>query len=134
MREAKPARTTRSRQLRKNSTLAENRLWYRVRNRELSGLKFVRQEPIGPYTIDFICREARLVIELDGGQHAGSESDRARDSWLVQHNYRVLRFWNNDVIKNIEGVFEAIVEALRTEAPPHPDRCAIRPLPASGER
>jgi very-short-patch-repair endonuclease len=133
MREAKPIQTARSRNLRRNSTVAENRLWNRIRNRGLGRFKFVRQEPIGRYTVDFVCRDARLIIELDGGQHADNEADRLRDKWLTEHNYRVLRFWNNDVMANIDGVLEAIAAAL-TEAPPHPDRFAVRPLPASGER
>jgi very-short-patch-repair endonuclease len=134
MRQAKPVRTARSRRLRQNATQAENQIWNRIRNRGLNGLKFVRQEPIGPFTVDFICREARLVIELDGGQHVDNELDRRRDAWLIQHNYRVLRFWNNDVMTNVEGVLETIAAALVSDAPPHPDRSAVRPLPASGER
>ncbi len=100
----------------------------------MRGYKFVRQEPIGPYTVDFVCREQRLIIELDGGQHAESKRDIARDQWLTGRGYRVLRFWNNDVFANIEGVWETISAALPAETPPHPDRSAIRPLPASGER
>jgi very-short-patch-repair endonuclease len=94
----------------------------------------VRQEPIGPYVADFVCREQRLVIEVDGGQHADDKQDRVRDAWLAQHNYRVLRFWNNEVLGNMNGVLEVIATALLAENPPHPDRFAIRPLPASGER
>src|SRR4051794_1266965 len=119
MRGADKIRTRRARRLRSNSTQAELKLWNRLRARML-GSKFVRQEPIGPYTVDFACREKRLVVELDGGQHAESAADRVRDEWLRQHNYRVLRFWNNDVIGNIEGVAETIASALLTEAPPHP--------------
>ena len=89
----------------------------------------MRQEPIGPYVVDFICREKRLVVEVDGGQHAESRRDARRDQWLVKHRYRVLRFWNNDVLGNIEGVWETIFAAMAAAAPPHPD-----PLPASGER
>jgi very-short-patch-repair endonuclease len=77
--------------------------------------------------MDFVCRERRLVVEVDGGQHADNEQDRARD-------YRVLRFWNNDVMRNMDGVLESIAEAVHAESPPHPDRFAARPLPASGER
>ena len=126
-------RTNRARQLRENSTNAELILWNRLRSRAIGGYKFVRQEPIGPYVVDFVCRERRLIIEVDGGQHTG-EIDGPRDNWLRSHEYRVLRFWNNDVIRNIDGVLETIATALDDETPPHPDRFAIRPLPASGER
>ena len=115
-------KTDRARLLRQNSTDAERHLWYRLRSRSIKGHKFVRQEPIGPYVVDFICRERRLIIEVDGGQHADSRRDRERDKWLVDHGYRIVRFWNNDVIKNTEGVLEAIATALNAEAPPHPDR------------
>ena len=113
---------------------AELRLWYRLRSRSLGHFKFVRQEPIGPYVVDFVCRERRLVIEVDGGQHAENKRDMARDQWLAERRYRVLRFWNNDVLKNTEGVLE-VIDAALADAPPHPDRAgAIRPLPARGER
>jgi len=121
MREANGMRTARSRRLRQSSTDAEIKLWNRLRARQIDGRKFVRQEPIGPYTVDFVCRELRLVIEVDGGQHADSASDVIRDNWLITHRYRVLRFWNNDVLGNIDGVLEVIATAL-AEAPPHPDR------------
>jgi very-short-patch-repair endonuclease len=95
----------------------------------LGDFKFVRQEPIGPYVVDFVCREQRLVIEIDGGQHATSARDVVRDRWLADHRYRVLRFWNNEVLENIEGVWETIFAAASAEAPPQPN-----PLPARGER
>jgi len=121
MREAKVSDTTRARRLRRDATDAETALWHRLRARALAGHKFVRQEPIGPYTVDLVCRERRLIIEVDGGQHAECSRDGARDRWLADRNYRVLRFWNNDVLTNIEGVLETIGAAL-AEAPPHPDR------------
>jgi very-short-patch-repair endonuclease len=121
MRGANESKTERARRLRGASTDAEGVLWYRLRARRLNGHKFVRQEPIGPYTVDFICRESRLVVEVDGGQHADSQHDVVRDKWLTDHNYRVLRFWNNDVSQNLAGVLETIATAL-AEAPPHPDR------------
>jgi very-short-patch-repair endonuclease len=121
MRGADEFRTERARRLRGVLTDAEDNLWYRLRSRRLGGHKFVRQEPIGPYTVDFIWREARLVVEVDGGQHADSERDAIRDKWLAAHNYRVLRFWNNEVLRNLSGVLETIATAL-AEAPPHPDR------------
>jgi very-short-patch-repair endonuclease len=145
VRPANVVKTTRARRLRHNSTDAELRLWYRLRSRSIEDRKFVRQEPIGPYIVDFVCREARLIAEVDGGQHSGNEQDRIRDRWLTAHNYRVLRFWNHDVLKNMDGVLEVIAAAVRAESPPHPTAHSAsktrvnaleggRPLPASGER
>jgi len=134
MRGVNQVKTSRARRLRLNSTNAELRLWNRLRSRAIDGCKFVRQEPIGPYVVDFICREKRLIIEVDGGQHADNKQDRVRDQWLTEHNYRVLRFWNNEVLGNTNDVLEVIAAALNGESPPHPDRFAVRPLPASGER
>jgi very-short-patch-repair endonuclease len=121
LRSANEVKTKRARRLRRDATGAEKALWYRLRSRSLNGHKSVRQEPIGPYTVDLICRERRLVIELDGGQHADSTRDAVRDKWLLGRNYRVLRFWNNDVLGNMSGVLETIATAL-AESPPHPDR------------
>jgi very-short-patch-repair endonuclease len=134
MRKANVTRTFQARRLRRNSTDAELRLWNRLRSRAIDGCKFVRQEPIGPYVVDFVCRERRLVIEVDGGQHNESDADRIRDQWLRNRNYRVLRFWNNDVLSNTNGVLETIAIALQEETPPHPTAFGGRPLPASGER
>ena len=121
MRGADELKTGRARRLRNVPTDEEGKLWYRLRSRRLNGYKFVRQEPIGPYTVDFVCRERRLIIEVDGGQHADSGRDAVRDKWLTDHNYRVLRFWTSDVLGNMAGVLETIATAL-AEAPPHPDR------------
>ncbi len=136
MRGADKIRTGLARRLRRDSTSAELRLWNKLRARAIDGNKFVRQQPIGDYVVDFLCREKRLVIEVDGGQHDDSIKDRVRDRWLHEHNYQVLRFWNNDVVHNMNGVLEIIADALRTEAPPHPVPASggNRPLPASGER
>ena len=87
-----------ARVLRKNPTDAERRLWRHLRRKGLNGLRFRRQAPIGPYIVDFYCEARSLVIEVDGGQH-GASADAARDAWLVSHGYRVLRFWNNDLLK-----------------------------------
>jgi|SRR5580704_3412669 very-short-patch-repair endonuclease len=122
MRDANVIKTGRARLLRQQSTDAERRLWHRLRSRPINGFKFVRQDPIGPYVVDFACREQRLIIEVDGGQHAGSKSDVVRDQWFADHRFRLLRFWNNDVMSNIEGVLEVIANALKAESPPHPDR------------
>ena len=120
MRGAREVRTERARRLRSDATDAERALWRRLRSRSLDGHKFVRQEPIGPYTVDFICRKARLIIEVDGGQHADNQHDVIRDQWLSSHNYKVLRFWNNDVLGNVAGVLETIVTALADSPPPPP--------------
>jgi len=127
-------KTSRSRQLRSNQTDVEKKLWWRLRNRQIGGCKFVRQEPIGPYICDFVCREHRLVVELDGGQHADSVSDKVRDAWLKARNYRVMRVWNNDVLRNIDGVLQTIHDATIGESPSPDVPSAHRPLPASGAR
>lgn len=103
----------RARSLRFSSTRAESILWSRLRNRQLGGFKFVRQEPIGRYYADFVCRELRLIVEVDGGQHAESGLDRHRDRDLIRLGYQVTRFWNNDVINNTDGVLQAVLAALR---------------------
>src|SRR5689334_7677120 len=130
MRGAKHFKTARARALRRNATDAEDKLWQYLRARGLNGRKFVRQEPIGRYVVDFVCRERRLVIEVDGGQHATDPRDAIRDQWLNERGYRVLRFWNNEVLGNMEGVWQVIADALLEEAPPHPTACGGRPLPA----
>ncbi|MSP47154.1 MAG: DUF559 domain-containing protein [Xanthobacteraceae bacterium] len=134
MRNANRFSTTRSRKLRAASTNAELHLWSKLRSRSLDGHKFVRQEPIGPFVVDFVCREIRLVIEVDGGQHATDPRDPPREQWLTDHGYQVIRFWNNDVLGNMDGVLQTILSALAAQLPPHPARDARRPLPASGER
>ncbi|MCK9516521.1 MAG: endonuclease domain-containing protein [Ottowia sp.] len=92
-------------------TDAERVLWRHLRARRLAGGKFRRQHPLGPYVVDFVNLAARLVIEVDGGQHSGSAHDRARDRWLQRQGFRVLRFWNNDVLQHTEGVLQAIYQA-----------------------
>ena len=121
MRGAKVVKTQRARRLRRNSTDAELKLWNRLRSRSILGFKFVRQEPIGPYIVDFACRERRLIVELDGSQHADSMRDVVRDRWLAQQGYHVLRFWNNDVMVNMEGVLETIAMVLNGEGDPRRD-------------
>jgi len=99
-----------SRVLRKKATDAENRLWFHLQGKNFEGIKFRRQEPIGDYIVDFVAFEKRLVIEVDGGQHAEEEKDKdmRRDAWLRSQGFRVLRFWNNEVLQNLEGVLETI--------------------------
>jgi very-short-patch-repair endonuclease len=99
--------------MRTEMTDAERTLWLQLRAHRLDGLRFRRQTPIGQYIVDFVCHEQRLVIELDGGQHAESQHDIRRTRWLESKGYRVLRFWNSDVFKNREGVLETIVSAAR---------------------
>jgi len=102
-----------ARQLRKQMTDAERALWRLLRHRQVGGLRFRRQVPIDRNIVDFACLEARLVIEVDGGQHSESQSDKVRDAYLHSQGFRVLRLWNNDVLSNREGVHRTIIEAAR---------------------
>jgi very-short-patch-repair endonuclease len=98
-----------ARNLRKRCTDAERLLWAHLRARQLEGLKFRRQHPIGHYIVDFVCLERRLVVEVDGGHHASQrDSDVERDKWLEEEGYSVLRLWDNDVLTNTDGVLEVI--------------------------
>jgi very-short-patch-repair endonuclease len=103
-------RVERARQLRREATEVEKRLWWRLRSSGL-GVRFVRQHPVGPYIADFACRSLKLVVELDGSQHGG-ERDRRRDSFMVTQGYMVLRFWNPEVLSNMDGVLETIRLAI----------------------
>ena len=103
----------RSRQLRKNSTDAERLIWRHLRNKRMMGVKFRREQPLGRYIVDFISFSNRLVIEIDGGQHARQkEKDRIRDRFIRKAGFRILRFWNNEVLLNTEAVLEIIRRAL----------------------
>ncbi len=107
-----------ARLLRRRPTNAEAVLWRHLRAKRFEGLKFRRQQPIGAYIVDFVCFERRLVIEVDGGAHALEEiKDRKRDSSLRGEGFRVLRFWNNDVFQNIDGVLETIRRYLFKHPP-----------------
>jgi very-short-patch-repair endonuclease len=118
-------RPDRARTLRQALTDAERVLWFQLRDRRFQGLKFRRQMPIGAYVADFACAERRLVIELDGSQHAANvEEDARRTAVLGEQGWRVLRFWNNDVLSNLDGVLQQLTAALC----PHPN-----PLPQAGE-
>ncbi|MBE9553117.1 MAG: endonuclease domain-containing protein [Proteobacteria bacterium] len=113
--------TRKAKELRQNRTEAEKRLWERLRRKRIDGFSFRQQAPIGKYIIDFVCFEPNLVVELDGGQHAGQvEYDTRRTEWLESQGFRVLRFWNNEVFENIEGVEEVIQAALRSPGGAHP--------------
>lgn len=102
-----------ARQLRQQMTDAERLLWRHLRGRQLAGAKFRRQQPVGPYVADFIHFESRLIIEADGGQHNDAPRDATRDAWLAAQGYRVLRFWNHDILTNIESVMTAVLLALK---------------------
>ena len=112
--------TRAARDLRNNLTEAEKYLWYMLRVNNL-GVKFRRQAVIGQYIVDFVCFEMKLIVEADGGQHAGNPNDQLRDQWLVGQGFKVLRFWNDDVIKNRDGVLQRIIEHLSPSRPPMAD-------------
>jgi very-short-patch-repair endonuclease len=135
MRGAELGKTNPARRLRRNSTIAEQRMWNKLRSRGLSGMKSFGRADRSLYA-DFVCRERRLVVEIDGGQHAVNQRDCTRDEWLCGQGYKILRFWNNDVMQNIEGVLVTIANSLRAESAPSPGprQGEDRPLPASGAR
>ena len=116
---ASHAEIQRSRQLRAQMTDAENRLWFRLRGKRAGGYRFRRQVPLGPYIVDFACIEAQLVVEVDGSQHLNSKDDQGRTAWLESRNFRVLRFWDNDVLQRTSSVLETIRIAL-SQAPTLP--------------
>ena len=110
----KPEQIDRARELRKRETAAEIKLWESLRGRRLSGLKFVRQLPVGAYVADFVCRECKLVIEVDGATHSSDEElayDMRRTAYLEGQGYKILRVWNLDVFKNLDGVLETVLRA-----------------------
>jgi very-short-patch-repair endonuclease len=111
--------TRRARSLRKNATSAEAKLWSKLRNRQLGGHKFVRQEPIEPYFADFACREAKLAIEIDGATHSTEgelDRDARRAAFLAGQSYRIVRFVNAEIYGNLDGVLETILSALTSRA------------------
>lgn len=114
----------RAKRLRRDQTHAERKLWSRLRSRQLNGAKFRRQHPIGPYIVDFCCLEKKLAVELDGGHHTERMlEDRLRSDYLMQHGYRVLRFWNHEILGNIESVLICITNILEDPRPsPLPER------------
>jgi very-short-patch-repair endonuclease len=125
------AGTNRARQLRSNPTDAERILWRHLRLRQVGGHKFRRQRPIGPYFVDFVCLEKRVVIEVDGGQHSEQRSyDDRRDAWLKKEGFRVLRFWDHEVRGEFENVKQVIWEALSAPSsvlPPKRGRRKLKP-------
>ena len=108
-----PVKRSFARSLRREMTEAENKLWHELRDRRLDRTKFRRQIPFGKYIADFVCLEAGLIIEIDGSQHAESESDRIRKAELEARGFRVLRFWNDDVLKDLNAVCDTIIAYVR---------------------
>ena len=120
-----------ARELRKSMTDAERKLWRGLRMRQMYGFKFRRQFQLGSYIVDFVCLEARLVIEVDGGQHADEiYGDAQRDAWLISQNFRVLRYWNYQVLTELDAVLADIARVLEQHLPSVPPS---RPSPARGE-
>jgi very-short-patch-repair endonuclease len=125
----KPNLVHRAKELRQSETEAEQIIWSWLRAKKLKGVKFRRQEPIGTYVVDFVSFEKKLIIEIDGGQHNFEETktnDDARTAWLESQGFRVIRYWNNEVASNLDGVLTQIEEALAVHPLP-------RPLPSKGE-
>ena len=124
-----------AKKLRVNMTDAERRLWYRLRAHRFGGVKFKRQVPIGPYIVDFACLSQKLILEIDGGQHSENEADRLRDQKLREEGFKVLRFWNNDVLKRTDTVLELIMAELQGIRRDSPSPGALRapPSPLRGE-
>ena len=119
----KPSLSNRAKELRHTETEAEQIIWSWLRTKKLNGVKFRRQEPVGKYIVDFVSFEKKLIIEIDGGQHSLEENsinDKTRTEWLQSQGFRVIRFWNNDVSSNLDGVITRIKEALNENPLPGP--------------
>ena len=128
--------TTFARELRQRQTDVERKLWSKLRDRRLVGLRFRRQHPIGPYVVDFVCEDAKVVVELDGSQHkepANVDKDAARTSYLETRGYHVLRIWNTDVNTNIDGVLSGIYSTASARIKPSPSSALRAPSPVPGE-
>jgi very-short-patch-repair endonuclease len=124
MRGPQPWKTNRARVLRAANVSGEGKLWSQLRNRQLGGFKFIRQAPVGPYFADFLCREANLIIEVDGGTHSEPDdiaADQVRQQALENLGYRIVRVWNADITGNIEGVREMLLAELKSQ------KCRERP-------
>ena len=125
------SKRSQARHLRHVLTDAEQKLWQLLRSRQLAGAKFRRQVPIGPWVVDFVSFEQMLIVEADGSQHTESVRDQARDADLQGRGFRILRFWNNDIFRNANGVLEQIMEMI--EQPPSLRGLRPRPSPTRGE-
>lgn len=101
-----------AKKLRKRQTEAEKRLWSRLRNKKLDGIKFRRQQPIGKYIVDFVTFDLDLVIEVDGGEHMENKNDKERDKWFKEEGFTVIRFWNHQVLGNTDGVLKRIKKEI----------------------
>lgn len=113
-----PIADQRAKALRRLPTVAERRLWEALRSHQLDGAKFRRQAPVGPYIVDFICPSAHLVVEIDGGQHASTTNyDAKRERYLEEQGFRVIRFWNNEVLENLDGVLARLQATLAKQHP-----------------
>ena len=115
--------TSLAKELRKKSTDTERTLWKYLRAKRMDGIKFRRQQPLGNYIVDFVCFERKIIIELDGGQHAQTgqrEKDKERDRWLEKQGYYILRFWDNEVLNNTREVMDVIWERCRKHPPLNP--------------
>ena len=119
-----------ARNMRAAPTAAEAIVWRHLRAHRFAGHKFKRQQPIGKYIVDSVCFEAGVIVEVDGGQHNDSAADQARDAWLMSRGFVVLRFWNNEVSQNLDGVLTRILEAL---APSPQPLCVASSVPLSHE-
>jgi very-short-patch-repair endonuclease len=109
--------TKHARELRNNPTDAERRLWRELKRRQITRVRFRRQQPIGSFIVDFVCFERRVIVEVDGGQHADRlHEDAQRARWLEAQGYRVLRFWNSDVLGNTEAVAQAVFDEVQKRA------------------
>jgi very-short-patch-repair endonuclease len=101
-----------AKKLRKNATETETLFWFEVKDRRLGGHKFRRQCPIGKYIVDFLCLEKKLIVEIDGGQHNEKTNDKIRDEYLSALGFKVMRFWNNELLENMDGVLSTLTLAL----------------------
>jgi very-short-patch-repair endonuclease len=115
--------------MRRDPTDAEHGLWLLLRGKRLNGWKFKRQVPLGGYIVDFVCFEARLIVEADGSQHADNSHDVRRDEWLRAHGFTLLRFWNHDILTNPGGVLSAILDALTSARTAIEAARSLSPLP-----
>jgi len=131
IRKHRPGKTTQARNLRHNETEEEYHLWSDLRSRRLNGYKFARQVPLGPYIVDFLCREHRLIVEVDGFQHADSAYDSKRTEWLNAQGYAVLRFWNQDISRERRSVLETILAALSRRLEADPQSNLYSPAPSA---